>query len=277
MRSGGNVSSGINRKKKNPMKKHVLYFAAAVVGLSLIGGPRLMESVQAAAPPATVFQAAGPSVASIQSMVEAFRAALGNPNLSAIGPLGSGRREINWDGGSTTNVTTSPAPTPFDGFLVTRGARFTTTGTGFVQAPPSGLATTFSNPTYATIFQPFSASRLFSAVGSRVTTSLFFIPGGGEIPATTNGFGAVFSDVDENDSTLIQFFAKNGTLLLSRSVPASPGNASQSFLGILLNSPLIASVRITSGHAAPGPNDTQDRDIVMMDDFIFGEPQVVQD
>jgi len=258
------------------MKKHVLYFAAAVVGLSLIGGPRLMESVQAAAPPAVVFQAAGPSVASIQSMVDAFRTALGNPNGNAIGPLASGRREINWDGGNPANVTTSPGGTPFDVFLVTRGARFTTAGTGFVQAPPSGLATTFNNATYSTIFQPFSPSRMFSPVGSNVTNGLFFIPGGGEIPALTNGFGAVFSDVDEGTSTTIQFFGPNGTLLLTKQVPASPGSASMSFLGVQFDSALVASVKITAGRVAPGPNDTPDRDIVMMDDFIYGEPKQAQ-
>ena len=40
------------------------------------------------------------STASIQATVDAFRAALGNPNNgNAAGPLASGRREINWDGG----------------------------------------------------------------------------------------------------------------------------------------------------------------------------------
>jgi hypothetical protein len=38
--------------------------------------------------------------ASIQPTVDAFRAALGNPNNgNAPGPLAQGRREINWDGG----------------------------------------------------------------------------------------------------------------------------------------------------------------------------------
>src|SRR4026208_89514 len=56
----------------------------------------------------TVFQAAGPNSASIQSTVDAFRAALGNINNgNAPGPLASGRREINWDGGGA-NTTTDP-------------------------------------------------------------------------------------------------------------------------------------------------------------------------
>lgn len=258
------------------MKKHVLYFAAAVAGLSLLGGPRLMESVQAAPPPAIVFQAAGPSVASIQSMVAAFGATLGLPNNGNDGITHTtGHREINWDGGSTANTTTSPGVTPFDVFLLGRGARFTTTGTGFVQAPPSGLATTFSNATYSTAFQPFSLSRLFSPVGSNVTTGLFFLPGGGEIPAAVSGFGAVFADVDKSDTTTISFFDAQGKLLLTRSVPASAGSASLSFLGVFFGNPLIASVKITTGSTAPGPNDGIDRDIVMMDDFLYGEPQQI--
>ena len=35
----------------------------------------------------------------------------------------------------------------------------------------------------------------------------------------------------------------------------------------------IASVRITTGDSAPGPDDDEKHDIVMMDNFIYGEPQ----
>ncbi len=60
----------------------------------------------------TVFQAAGPDIASIQGTVDQFRAALGGVNNGNVaGPLDAGRREINWDGGGST--ATSPAPTPF--------------------------------------------------------------------------------------------------------------------------------------------------------------------
>jgi len=201
------------------------------------------------------------------------------------GPLADGRREINWDGGGS--VATSPAPTPFDGFLVNRGGRFTTPGTGFVQAPLDGIATTFANPTYANIFQAFSPVRLFSAVGSNRTDTRFFVPGGGELPATTKGFGAVFSDVDTQVSkagapgerllpTIVWFFGANGKLLFRSEVPASQGDASLSFLGVVFDDARIARVRIRAGSVAPGKDDTALRDIVMMDDFIYGEPQAVQ-
>src|SRR5438094_8455761 len=157
--------------------------------------------------PPTVFQAAGPTAASIQSTVDAFRAALGNPNNgNASGPLPSGRREINWDGGGANTTTDAPV-TPFNVFLNTRGAQFTTPGTGLSQAPPSGgpqggLAVLFNNPSYGTIFRTFSPLRLFTPVGSNITEALFFLPGtNGTVPATVTGFGAIFTDVDQPDGS----------------------------------------------------------------------------
>jgi hypothetical protein len=118
-----------------------------------------------------------PDAPSIQGTVDAFRANNGN----APGPLFTGRREINWDGGGQA---TTISPTPFNGFQNIRGALFTTSGTGFVQAPPSGLATTFNNPTYST-FSTFSDPRLFTPIGSTLTNVAFFVPGtNGGVPAT---------------------------------------------------------------------------------------------
>jgi hypothetical protein len=237
--------------------------------------------------PPIVFQAAGPTAQSIQSTVDAFRAALGDPNnANAPGPLSIGRREINWDGGGA-NATTSAPVTPFDVFLNTRGAEFTTPGTGLTQAPPAGgpdggLAGLFNNPTYGTIFSAFSPLRLFSPVDSNVTEGLFFVPGSsGGTPALVNAFGAVFTDVDQQGGrqgkghdTQLNVFDADGNLLFSGSVPASPGDASLSFLGVVFPDARIAKVRIRTGSVPPGPNDDLRHDIVMMDDFIYGEPQL---
>jgi hypothetical protein len=244
--------------------------------------------------PPIVFQAAGPSAESIQSAVDEFRAALGEPNNgNTLASLPNGRREINWDGAPGTNTTTVPV-TPFNVFLNIRGAQFTTPGTGLSQAPPSGgpqggLATLFNNPTYGTIFSTFSPLRLFTPVGSNITEASFFVPGtNGGVPATVSGFGAVFTDVDKPDgsgpgkkrgnrgaSTLIEYFGADGELLFSSFVPASPGDGSLSFFGILFSDARIARVRITSGDTAVGPDDDDKHDIVVMDDFIYGEPQAL--
>ena len=181
------------------MKKHMLLTVVAAFGLLsvMVSVPVRQATAQGNTSkdfvPPIVFQAAGPTVASIQGTVDAFRAALGNPNNgNAPGPLASGRREINWDGGGN-NQTTAVAGNPFAGFQITRGALFTTPdGTGFVQAPaaadpvlfpPGGLAGLFDNPTYGTIFTAFSPLRLFSAIGSNITEVDFFVPGGGNIPS----------------------------------------------------------------------------------------------
>jgi hypothetical protein len=107
------------------MKKPMLLTVAVACGLllvivSVLVGPA--AHAQEFVPPA-VFQAAGPTVESdqdvifsIQSAVDAFRAALGDPNNgNNPGPLPSGRREINWDGGGAN--TTTPPVTPFNVFL----------------------------------------------------------------------------------------------------------------------------------------------------------------
>ena len=237
-----------------------------------------------------VFQAAGPTAASILGAVTEFRNALGDPNGNTLADVGSGRREINWDGAVPTDVTTPPV-NPFNTFLNTRGAQFTTPGIGLSQAPPSGgpqggLVTLFGNPTYATEFKTFSAFRLFTPVGSNVTDALFFVAGSnGGVRAGVTGFGVVFTDVDQPDgsgpgtkrgnrgsSTLVQYFGADGRLLYSSFAPASPGNGGFSFLGIKFNDARIASVRIIAGDVAPGPNDDAGNDVVMMDDFIYGEP-----
>jgi len=243
--------------------------------------------------PPLVFQAAGPDATSIQGTVDAFRAALGDSNLNNPGPLQKGRREINWDGGNPNLLATTAPVNPFLVFLNTRGSQFKTPGLGLSQAPPSGgtqggLAALFGNPNYAKIFRAFSRSRLFTPVGSNITEASFSIPGtNGNAPATVRGFGAVFTDVDQPDgtavtgvahrgSTLIEYFDKSGRLIFSSFVPASPGDGSLSFFGIKFDDARIASVRIKTGNVAPGPNDDRQHDVVMMDDFIYGEPQLLQ-
>lgn len=216
-----------------------------------------------------VRSAAGSDPASIQTTVDQFRADLGNPNNgNAPGPLPGGRREINWDGGGSA---TTPAGTPFAGFQVIRGALFTTPGTGFVQAPPSGLATTFANPTYETIFQTFSPLRLFAVVGSNLMDVTFTIPGFPGESALTSGFGAVFTDVDLANTTSLEFFDINNLSLGTFSAPTA--NNGLSFLGASFGEPIISRVRITLGNTPLGPNDGNSVDVVGMDDFIYGEPQ----
>ena len=58
-----------------------------------------------------VFEAAASSPAGIQATVDSYRAALGTLNANTPGSVGSGRREINWDGVPAA----SSDPNPFAG------------------------------------------------------------------------------------------------------------------------------------------------------------------
>ncbi len=245
--------------------------AIALAGIFLVGPMEASATV--------IFSAAGANAAAIQNTVDAYRAALGNPNNgNNPGPLPSGRREINWDGGGPPVIDGTPAVTPFTVFQNTRGTTFTTPGNGLTQAAVTGglFSLDTINPTYANLFATFSPNRLFAPIGSNVTLGTFSVPGsGGAVAAGVQGFGAVFSDVDLAGDTTIEYFDVNGKSLGVFDVPAFTGNKTFSFLGITRgsNETLIGSIRIVTGTDALGPNESATVDLVVMDDFLFGEPQ----
>jgi len=217
------------------------------------------------------------TAASIQATVDAFRTALGNPNNgNTPGPVSGGRREINWDGGGA--ATSTAVGTPMTTFL-NRGAKMVTPGTGFLQTPLADPAFTGINATYATEFSFFSQQRIFTPLGSNITDVTFSLPGSNDtIPATVAGFGAVFSDVDRQGATQMEFFGPANNPLFTLPVPVDTvGDAGLSFAGVLANAgERISRVRITTGNSALGPNDQNgdNVDVVVMDDFLYSEPIV---
>ncbi|RIL06924.1 MAG: PEP-CTERM sorting domain-containing protein [Proteobacteria bacterium] len=221
------------------------------------------------------FAATGAAAADIQSGVDSFVSAVGDPvNGNDPGPLPGGRRRIDWDGGGATDP--SVVGTPFTGFENIRGATMTTPGTGFIQGDPAALAAQFANPDLADDFAAFSPLRLFVPIDSNVTDVTFSIPGtAGATAATVSAFGVVFSDVDVAGSTTMQFFTTGDVPLGDPfEVPATAGDATFSFLGVLFDAgETITRVRITTGNAALGPADVPGEiDVVAMDDFIYAEP-----
>jgi len=252
-----------------------------LVGLTLAG-------TAGAAP--IVFSGTGSNAASLQTVVDSFRAALGGANNGVGGTFATGRREINWDA-PALDAFASPSLMPADFFNPVspppgspRGASFSTPGTGFLvsQRAEVGGADNVRfgdiDPSYDSIFQTFSSQRLFAAQGSTITDVHFFIPGSPTSPGTVKGFGAVFADVDDDASTYLEFFDVNNNLVHSQSV--SPQNNGLSFLGVSFDAgEQIARVRITAGNTPMGAGvlDGFDdiagfQDIVVMDDFIYGEP-----
>ena len=261
-----------------------------VLGISAIGRTGIVTAaavlctlafagVASAAP--VVRSAAGVDPPAIQGTVDQFRADLGgalNPNPSPGQTFADGRREINWDG--VPDGFSSPNPFPPDFFNTTspRGVVFSTPGSGFQVSSnmASGVPVRFGNidPSYTNKFRTFSPERLFTAIGSTQTTVDFF-QAGTATPATTNGFGSVFTDVDESGPTTIQYFDAAGESLGTFTVPATGGEATLSFLGVSFNEgERVARVTITSGNQVLAPGNTAE-DLVVMDDFIYGEPRAV--
>ena len=214
-----------------------------------------------------VFKASG----SIDATIEAFQVALGEPNNgNDLGPLPSGRRQINWDAG----IVPFNMPGDFFNQRVTRGAEFTTPGDGFFvsnSAQPRDNRFDSINPSYADEFTTFSAPRLFTPAGSPIVDVHFFVSGT-DIDANVSGFGAIFTDVDLPSSTVLEFYDRDNTLLLKSFASASPQGLS--FVGAVFDSSCIARVRIQSGNIRLGPDDDPENgvDIVVMDDLLYGEP-----
>jgi hypothetical protein len=236
------------------------------LGRAAVAGAMVM-SVAGTAAAQVVREATAADAAGIQAAVTAFRADLGDPNNGATaGSQPGGRREINWDGGggAAANVTLDPSPMTRFG---NRGSVFTTPGSGFETSGQPMPEFGEINATYPDLFIPFSSPRLFTALNSGVMDVWFFVPGNTNVPAAVTGFGAVFTDVDREDSTKMEFYAPDGRLLYERFVPAWPGNASLSFLGVSFNrGELVGRVRIVSGNAALGPDEAGSLDLVAMDD-----------
>jgi hypothetical protein len=235
----------------------------------------------------------GANPASIQAAVDQFRADLGALNPNNGQSFKSGRREINWDG--VPDSVASPNAMPPDFFNVNspRGVVFTSTAGPVVIGPQlqpfqisstlaSGVPVRFGNinPTYTNEFQAFSQQRIFTTTpGSNVIEISFFIPGT-NIPATVNGFGAVFTDVDDV-TTRMQFYDDKGKILLVPNGNIVGIDKGLSFQGVSYNDGTrISKVQIILGNVPLSIGTTDGEgdifDVVAMDDFIYGEPRAAE-
>jgi hypothetical protein len=229
----------------------------------------------------TIVAGAGDSTAVAGKMAE-FRLIIGDP-LNTTPNQAAGRREVNWDGvpaGFTNNT-----GFPLDFFGKSEAAEPNGRKRGLIYANNGTLirvdSTDFSeiDPSYAGQFEPFSRKRLVIAAGTIVSEILFKVPGT-TTDASVKGFGIVFVDVDDANSTFIEFF--NGTKSLGKfKAPAAAGSGKFSFLGVHFPAEKITRLKITSGNAAlaAGVKDITDggtKDLVVYDDFLYSEPVAVQ-
>jgi len=222
----------------------------------------------------TVISGAGDLAAPITQ----FRALIGDPLNTTPGQT-TGRREVNWDGvpANFTNANNFP----FDFFNITdpngsngrkRGLVYSNTGTSFRVD-----STSYSeiDASYAAEFKPFSGKRLFAYMATNITEATFKVPGT-SIDASVKGFGLVFSDVDDANSTSVEFFNGNKSLGVFKAPVRNDANGF-SFLGVFFPKEKITRVRITAGNGVlqAGVKDISaqgTKDLVVMDDFFYSEP-----
>lgn len=225
-----------------------------------------------------IVTAAGDSAAIVAKLNE-FRTLAGDP-LNSVPGVTAGRREVNWDGvpaGFTNNNTY-----PFDFFGVSDPTLGNGRKRGLILNTSFSFrldSTDFSeiDPSYAGQFEAFSKKKLFASIGSNVTEITFKVAGT-ETTAFVKGFGVVFSDVDVADLTTVEYFNGNKSLGVFKATPAPQGF---SFVGVGFPDEKVTRVKITSGNGllGAGIKDISNggaKDLVVMDDFIYSEPQALQ-
>ena len=222
-------------------------------------------------PTATLITATG----SVTSKVDEYRALLGEPRNggTVVGPAPSGRREVNWEGVNGTNLNSNTFPADFFARTTKLGLQMSTPGAGLRVSDNdfADVATAFGD-----VFNPFSGTKTFIAVGTPITEVTFEVAGG-TAPALVAGFGVVFADVDVANATKLEAFDKAGKKLGTFVAPVRSDATGLSFVGFKFASAIVARVRITSGTGALGAQ-AQDvsnggtADLVVMDDFLYTEP-----
>jgi hypothetical protein len=226
-------------------------------------------------PEVIVIKAAG----DIRAALEEFRNLLGQLNTTP-GAVG-GRREVNWDGVPATFTNNNLFPADFFGSADPaapdarkRGIIYSTPGTGFRISDTNFVDI---KAEYASQFKAFSPKKTFISAGSTITDNFFKVPGT-NVDASIQGFGVVFSDVNNASSTSMDFYAGD-KFLGSFKVPNNGNNnpGGFSFLGVYFPNERVTRVRIISGSAPLSltQDDISDgggEDLVIMDDFIYSEP-----
>jgi hypothetical protein len=256
--------------QKHSMKSKIAFITACVMASAILftGCDKDEEENN----DITVIKGSG----TITDEVDAFRQVLGGPLNNTPGATG-GRREVNWDA-VPDSLVGQPLPQKF----------FNPTDPGSPPALQRGLKYTapgefrVSNAQFAEVnnqasgeFASFSGSKSFANINSLAWEVDFEVPGQA-IPASVKGFGVVFSDVDLDNSTSLEFF--NGTRSLGKFfVPARAAGSSFSFLGVRFNNnECITKVKVThQGKLSDGQKDISaggPADLVVLDDFLYSEP-----
>jgi hypothetical protein len=210
----------------------------------------------------------------VDAHIPEFAAAIGDvDNKGEPGRHASGRRQINWDGVPAQFLNTLDFPADFF------------KGRGLVYGGSTGLRVSDNNfadinPSYATEFVPFSAPKLFAPIGTNKVEVLFRIPDSDTV-AAVKSFGAVVVDVDKANTSRLQAYDHDGNLIADIPVPVRANPDEYSLVGVSFEQPIITRVVLTLGEAAIGAGIDDlsaggGADVVVLDDFLYSEPQTPQ-
>ncbi len=220
----------------------------------------------------------------------AFETAIGGIKNTAAAPQNGGFRTINWDGvkvdgtdnvagpNSTTIITaghTVGIPlNRFQGQGVFFGAIYAVSNDGFTDV----------NPNVAGLFPAFSAPNTFAMFNDNGIDFKFVSPSGpgsALVSAQSRGFGAIFLNVQQANTTSIQYF-HGSQLLQTVFAPANATNGAAVFVGALFNNPIVTNVLLTLGQGVifkfdgttvtPGGMNTATNNLVVTDDWAYAEP-----
>ncbi len=234
-----------------------------------------------------VFSGSGTSA--VTSTIASFKAAIGGVNNGANPqPALGGSRTITWDGvkldgtdfgGGANTIVISPGNTvgiPINRFQNV-GVQFETvyavSGDGFADV----------NPSVAGLFPPFSPKNTFAMFNDNSIDFQFVLPSGPgttPVPAASRGFGAVFINVEQANTTSIELF--HGTQSLGKFFAPTGAQGQPEFIGALFNNPIITNVTLTLGSGVifnfngttttPGDTNGLLHNLVVTDDWFYPEP-----
>jgi hypothetical protein len=215
----------------------------------------------------------------VSTQIAAFRSLIGDSLNVAPGAPATGRREVNWDGVPPDFTDANAFPPDFFGSTDPAAANGRKRGLVYENAGTTFRVSTsdFSDidPSYADQFDPFSGNKTFGHNGDNVSIASFRVPGT-NTNASVKGFGLIFTDVDESNSTTVEYFNGSKSLGVFKAPKRSAGS-SFSFLGVFFPEEKVTKVKITAGNGVLGAGvlDVSNggaKDLVVMDDFFYSEP-----
>ena len=210
----------------------------------------------------------------INSRLEEFRQLLGDQLNTTPGQT-TGRREVHWDG-IPEQILNTKLPVDFfnpvgaqapvanqRGLIYSAAGNFQVSRTNFAEI----------NPSATDQFSSFSGDKSFANISSSLWDVEFQVAGKTEA-AFVRGFGIVFADVDQANSTSMEFFNENRSL--GKFFAPAKNGSNFSFLGVYFKNEKVTRVSVAhDSHLDKGQKDISDNgpaDLVTMDNFLWSEP-----